>query len=241
MYVHKPLPTTYKEIFEAAGYHPTTVSLALSTSRDIGLTALAGRKGLYNFTQYGIDYCRNLTAKRVDECRSILKNLLLINPLWTDVIGFLKANERNPRDPTDLTIAIEKRLHKTWSSSMQKTVLDSLVSILEFADLVRLESGKIVSLVGPNEQTHPDDTNRHTPIQLPNSTISAALQSSTQSPRILMAVPANFFEFAEEGVYIKVRKDNRSISLAKDVLDLLSKTTSQWSQTTKEEEAPGKS
>ena len=49
MYVHKPLPTTYKDITQSAGYHPTTVSLALSTARDIGLTKLAGKKGLYNF------------------------------------------------------------------------------------------------------------------------------------------------------------------------------------------------
>src|SRR5437667_10663398 len=122
MYGHKPLPTTYKDITEAAGYHPTTVSLALSTARDIGLTQSAGRKGLYNFTDAGVDYCRNLQAKRLPEAKAILKNLILTNPLWNDVIGFLKANQNEGRDPLDLTMKIEKRLGKTWSGAMQKTV-----------------------------------------------------------------------------------------------------------------------
>ena len=240
MYVHKPLPTTYKDITEAAGYHPTTVSLALSTARDIGLTQSAGRKGLYNFTDAGVEYCRYLQAKRLAEAKTILKNLLLTNPLWNDVVGFLKANQNESRDPLDLTMKIEKRLGKTWSGSMQKTVVDSLVSVLEFAELVRVEAGKIVSLIGADEPPEPIDfnlnpkgtyTNERAP---PGATVWPITGKSPVTPG------SDFFEYRDEGVYIKIRKDERSVSLAKDLVELFAKRHQSGSQTTKVEEASGK-
>jgi hypothetical protein len=240
MYVHKPLPTTYKDITEAAGYHPTTVSLALNTARDIGLTQSAGRKGLYNFTDAGIDYCRNLQAKRLPEAKTILRNLLLTNPLWNDVVGFLKANQNESRDPLDLTMKIEKRLGKTWSGSMQKTVVDSLVSVLEFAELVRVEAGKIVSLIGADESPEPinfdlNPKGTYTNERHPPGTIVAPIIGRSSMPP-----GSDYFEYRDEGVYIKIRKDERSVSLAKDLVELFAKRHQSGLQTTKVEETPGK-
>lgn len=201
MYHQKPLPTTYKELFEAAGYHPSTVSLALSTARDIGFTTLQGKKGLYNYTPQGEQYTRNLLAKRLDESKALLRSTLLANPLWWDVVTFLRANEGRPRDPVELTIRLETLLGKKWSDSMRKTVVDSLVSILEFSELVRVQSGKIVSVLGPNEGAFTETT------------------GPAVEPRGMAS--ADYYEFKDEGLYLKIRKDTQSVSLAKDFVDLI--------------------
>ena len=232
--------STYKDITEAAGYHPTTVSLALSTARDIGLTQSAGRKGLYNFTDAGVDYCRNLQAKRLPEAKAILKNLILTNPLWNDVIGFLKANQNEGRDPLDLTMKIEKRLGKTWSGAMQKTVVDSLVSVLEFAELVRVEAGKIVSLIGADESPEPVDFNFNPKGTYANERHSPGMSAGPTMGKPPMTPGSDFYEYGDEGVYIKIRKDDRSVALAKDLVDLFSRRHQSGLQTTKVEEAPGK-
>src|SRR5438128_3240166 len=199
MYHQKPLPTTYKELYEAAGYHLSTVSLALSTARDICLTTLQGKKGLYNFTPQGEQYTRNMLAKRLDECKTILRATLLANPLWSDVVSFLRANEGRPRDPVELTIRLETILGKKWSDSMRKTVVDSLVSILEFSELVHVQSGKILSILGPSEDTPKWETSGPGP---------------TVEPRGMPS--ADYYEFKDEGLYLKIRKDTPSVSLAKD-------------------------
>src|SRR5437667_5663579 len=72
MYHQKPLPTTYKELYEAAGYHLSTVSLALSTARDIGLTTLQGKKGFDNFTPHGENISRNQLTKSLDASKPLL-------------------------------------------------------------------------------------------------------------------------------------------------------------------------
>jgi hypothetical protein len=225
MYVHRPLPLTYREITEAADLHPTTVSLGLSTARDIGFTVLAGRKGLYNFTQAGEDYSRNLNGKRLSESKNILRRTILSNPLWKDVISFLKANAENPRDPIDLTIEIERRLGKKWSQAMRKTVSDSLISILEFGELVRSESGKIIPMIGPEERPEPI-------FNLP--------PPPTMSPFTDKAT-SNFFEVNAEGVYMRIGRDDQSIALAKALLELFGKRIQRGSKTTNVEEAPGTS
>lgn len=199
----------------------------MSTARDLGLTKLSGRKGLYDFTSEGEDYCRNLTGKRIVECKSILKNTILKNPVWSNVLNFLRSNENNPRDPISLTIDIEKTLGKKWSEAMRTTVTDSLVSILEFSELVRREGGKIVSLLGPGEGFQPVTTQRYGPT--PAIALSTGRISDSDS-----------YEFRDEGVYIKIRKDHRSLALAKDLVDLFVRRHQSGLQTTKVEEAPGK-
>jgi hypothetical protein len=213
MYVHRPLPLTYREITEAADLHPTTVSLGLSTARDIGFTVLAGRKGLYNFTQAGEDYSRNLNGKRLSESKNILRRTILSNPLWKDVISFLKA------------IEIERRLGKKWSQAMRKTVSDSLISILEFGELVRSESGKIIPMIGPEERPEPI-------FNLP--------PPPTMSPFTDKAT-SDFFEVNAEGVYMRIGRDDQSIALAKALLELFGKRIQRGSKTTNVEEAPGTS
>jgi hypothetical protein len=165
--------------------------------------------------------------------------VILNNPLWRDVIGFLLANQSTPRPALDLSIAIEKRLGKTWSSSMQKTVVDSLVSILEFAELVKAESGNIISLIGPGVGPEPSNFN----LNLPKGTYTSDRYglTTTIGPATERAAISDFYEFKDEGVYIRIRKDDQSVALAKDLVDLFAKRHQSGLKTTKVEEAPGTS
>src|SRR2546427_2542898 len=86
--LYQKRPATYRDLANSAGLHPSITSLALSSARDVGLTRLAGKRGLYDFTTAGIDYARYLTQNRETECQAKLKEVLLASPLWADVIGF---------------------------------------------------------------------------------------------------------------------------------------------------------
>src|SRR6266581_6609800 len=68
---------TYKDLATPAGLHPTTVSQALSSARDIGLTESAGKRGLYTFTLEGKEYTRALTRGAESEAKERLKLVVL--------------------------------------------------------------------------------------------------------------------------------------------------------------------
>src|SRR5206468_3432619 len=113
------------------------------------------------------------------------------NPLWNDVVGFLKANTNESRDPLDLTMKIEKVLGKTWSNAMQKTVLDSMVSILEYAELARIESGKIISLIGADESPTPTSYGH---------TLDRSVPFTTRQPTIgkpITTAGSDFYEYRD--------------------------------------------
>ncbi len=233
LYAYKRLPATYKDIAGSVGLHETVVSLGLSTARELGFLRLAGRKGLYDFTSDGTEYCRYLTSNMTQDSRTVLKRTLLNSPQWADVIAFLRANTETPRDPIAIILDIEGKLGKKWSPAMRKTVSDSLVSILEYAELVRRESGKIVSLVAL------DTTIPQSPAfveRFPIPTVEPSVPRTT----VGSLGASEFYEFRDEGVYIKIRKDDRSIALAKDLVDLFSRRHQSDLQTTHVEEAPGK-
>jgi hypothetical protein len=48
------------------------------------------------------------------------------------------------------------------------------------------------------------------------------------------------YEFREEGVFIRIRKNAQSVALAKDLVDLLARRYQSGLQTTNAEAAPGK-
>lgn len=134
----------YKDIATACAMHPVNVSQALSASRDVGLTQLAGRKGLYNLTDEGKEYARFLTAGREKEAKDLIRRLIRQNSLWVEIVRFLNATRGQPRDPLDLVLEIERKVGKQWSPSTRSSLRESLVSILEFAGIIVKEGAKII-------------------------------------------------------------------------------------------------
>jgi len=147
----------YKDIATACDMHPVNVSQALSAARDVGLTELAGKKGLYNLSQEGKEYARLLTAGKERDARTLLRRLIKQNPLWIEIGKFLDATRGQPRDPLDLVLEIERKAGKQWSPSTRAGLRDSLVSILDFAEVVVQEGSKIIS-VGEKQIEHEDET-----------------------------------------------------------------------------------
>jgi len=138
---------TYQEITPATNLHKTTVSQALSASRNIGLTELAGKKGLYILTKEGEEYGRLVTAGKIAEAKTLLRKILLNNPLWSEIIVFLKATFNQERDPIDLVLDVERKLGKQWSKGMRYRIRDSYISILSYAGLIEKKGNKIISRV----------------------------------------------------------------------------------------------
>ena len=141
-------PAMYKDVAIAANLHPSSVSQALSASRDMGLTTSGGKKGLYVLTDRGREYARFQTVRREKEAKLILRELLQVQPRWKEIMVFLKAIRGEARDPLDLVIDIERKLGRSWSQSGRISYRECLVSILGYADLVEVRGGKIFSLLG---------------------------------------------------------------------------------------------
>ena len=134
----------YKDISQACNMHPVNVSQALSAARNIGLAELAGKKGLYTLTKEGREYSRLLTAGKEREAKNLIRDLLEKNPLWTEIITFLSATRGQSRDPLDLVLEIERKSGKQWKPLMRKRIGVSLVSILEYADMIVKEGSNII-------------------------------------------------------------------------------------------------
>jgi hypothetical protein len=151
LYTYKR-PVMYKDIAQACDMHPVNVSQSLSSARDIGLTQLAGKKGLYTTTEFGKEYARLLSFGKGEEASKVLRIILQSNPLWREILTFLQATRGQSRNPADLILEVERRTGKQWKSSMRSRIEDSLVSILEFARLVGREGSNIISLAEPDPQ-----------------------------------------------------------------------------------------
>lgn len=147
----------YKDIATVVKLHPATVSQGLSASRDLGLTELAGKKGLYVLTKEGEEYARLMTAGKEGDAKLFLRKVIQSNPLWTDIMFFLKATRGQARDPLDLVLDIERKLGKKWSSGMRNRLRASYVSILSYVGLIQKEGNKIISMAeaAPEEPTKP--------------------------------------------------------------------------------------
>jgi hypothetical protein len=147
---------TYKDLAKAANLHPVYVSQSLSSSRDVGLATLAGKRGLYKLTPEGVEYGRLLSYGKDEECRDVLQKVILKNPLWSEVIRFLRVSEGREIDPLSLVGDVEGRLGKRWSSSMRDTLAKAYTSVLEYANLITIKGGKMMSEIKPEEKTPSD-------------------------------------------------------------------------------------
>src|SRR6266480_3001778 len=235
---------TYKDLAGPAGVHPTVASQALSASRDLGLTQSGGKKGLYEFTPEGREYTRSLVSNRETEAREQLRAIIGNNSRWEGIIGFLKTNENLPRESLDIVVDVERKLGKQWSPIMRRRVADSLVSILEYAGLAKLDKGKLISMVKQDDLPGPVTIARASVKDIsifPSffSQASTRTVDRTEPPR------SDFAEYRDENVIIRVRKNLPSIAFAKSFLDLVENgvrlTQNKDSPPTSEENATGKS
>lgn len=140
-------PAFYKDLAIAAGLNAVYMSQCLSSSRDLGLTMLAGRRGLYQLTKDGEEYARLLSSGKISESRDFIRDIILKNPLWSEIISFLRVCKGKPRDPIDLVLHVERKLGKKWSQSMRDRLSKVYVSILEYARFIKVEKDKIISLI----------------------------------------------------------------------------------------------
>jgi hypothetical protein len=215
---------TYKDLAGPAGVHPTVASQALSASRDLGLTQSGGKKGLYEFTPEGKEYTRSLVGNRETEAREQLRAIIANNPRWEGIIGFLKTNENLPRESLDIVVDVERKLGKQWSPIMRRRVADALVSILEYAGLAKLESGKLISMVKQDDLPGPVTIARATvkDTSLFPSVFPSFFQQDQRRITDRQEAPrSDFAEFRDENVTIRVRKDLQSIASAKGFLDFV--------------------
>ena len=145
-------PAFYKDLAAAAAANPVYMSQALSASRDVGLTTLSGGRGSYKLTSEGEEYARLLSFGKESECREMMKKMILQNPLWSEILTFLRVSKGQERGSMDLVLDVERKLGKRWSPTMRSKMGNVYTSILEYAGLVLLEKGKIVSQIGIEEE-----------------------------------------------------------------------------------------
>lgn len=189
----------YKDISTACGMHPVNVSQALSAARDVGLTELAGKKGLYNLSNQGKEYARLLTAGKEREAKGLLRRLIRQNPLWGEINRFIDATRGQSRDPLDLVLEIERKTGKQWSPSTRAGLRDSIVSILDFADVVVREGSKIIPI---GEEQIKDEAKQP----------SEALVSPDIVEREFAALKGDDFTF-------EIRKDLEALEFAESQFD----------------------
>ena len=195
-------PAIYKDLAGAANLHPTYMSQSLSASRDVGLSKTVGKKGFYELTDKGLEYARLLTAGKESECRGLLKEIILENPLWREIITFLKMNENKERDPLNLVIEVEKKLGKRWSSSMRGRYAKTYSSILGYAGLVEVTQGRIISKIGLEGISEVKEL-EELPVQIPS----------------VVSAPAEFAEFrVPDSFILYVRKDLAAIEFMENQL-----------------------
>jgi len=189
----------YKDIATVVKLHPATVSQGLSASRDLGLTKLAGRKGLYVLTKEGEEYARLITAGKEGDAKLLLRKIIESNPLWTDIIVFLKATRGQARDPLDLVLDIERKLGKKWAPGMRNRLRASYVSILNYVGLIQKEGNKIISLA---EATPEEIPSKPTPMAPP----------AKHTP----LTSENFARLQTEDFSFEIRKDIEVLDFAKE-------------------------
>ncbi|MDH5449022.1 MAG: hypothetical protein OEY24_03435 [Candidatus Bathyarchaeota archaeon] len=188
----------YKDIASACGMHPVNVSQALSAAHDIGLTESAGRKGLYNLTSEGKDYARLLTAGKENEAKNLLKHIIRQNPLWVEIIRFLDATRGQPRDPLDLVLEIERKVGKQWSTSTRGAIRESLVSILEYAQMIVKEGPQIISVGEEQIETESEAEQRTEPL----------------TPQVDTYLDSDFEFLKSSDFTFEVRKDAKAVEFA---------------------------
>ncbi len=135
----------YKDLAAAANVSKVHMSSALSASRDVGLTTSAGKRGLYKLTPEGDDYATLLSYGKDSECREIVRKLVLESPLWSEILTFLKVSGKQERSVSDLVLDIQRKLGKKWSQRMRDRIAAAYSSILEYAGLIHVDKGIMIS------------------------------------------------------------------------------------------------
>lgn len=200
LYAYKDI-ATYKDLAKAANLHPVYLSKSLSSSRDVGLTTLAGKRGLYKLTADGEQYGRLLSYGKESECRELLKKVILENPLWSEVLRFLRVSEGLESDPLSLVGDVEGKLGKRWSPSMRDSLAKAYISVLEYARLVTLRGGKMISRLEPEEE-----------IGVPKEKTTREVKEPPIEERMTSAAPKGFAEFRlPDSFILYVRKDPDAI------------------------------
>jgi hypothetical protein len=103
-------PAFYKDIASAANLNPVYMSASLSTARNIGLTKLAGKRGLYELTKEGEQYARLISFGKDSNCRDLLQKIILERFLWSEIVAFLRVSKGQAREPMDLVLDVEEKL-----------------------------------------------------------------------------------------------------------------------------------
>lgn len=204
-------PVMYKDIAVACKIHPINVSQGLSAARDVGLTELAGKRGLYTLTKDGERYAMLLTAGKDSEAKNVLRNTIRKNPLWAEILRFLDATRGQSRDPIDLVLEVERITGKHWSNVTRQSLRDNLVSILEYAEMIIKEGSKIIpvdkKLIITEEAQGEDTAEVEESLSIAQET--SALRKSK------FDVEQNFAVLRGDDFTFEVRKDLDSIEFAK--------------------------
>jgi len=194
-------PTFYKELASAANLTPVYASLSLSSARDVGLTKLAGKRGLYELTSAGDQYGRFLTFGKEAKCRELLRKTILENPRWSEIMAFLRVSKGQAREPMDLVLVVEEKLGKSWSRSLRNKIGKNYSSILSYARLVKLEKGKITSQIGVDVEMKPEGLEE-------GEELKKAEEMKVPKKAIIPSVSEEFVEFRlPDSFILYVRED----------------------------------
>jgi len=181
---------TYKDLAKGAGLHPVYMSQSLSASRDVGLTELAGKRGLYKLTEIGNKYALNLSYGENDKAKAILRESLLKQPNWAEIIKFLKMSYKQERNALSLVADIESKLGKHWTDSLRNTYANAYTTVLKAAGLIETSGNSIISQVGEkNEEIAPIEP----PIEESRGNASASLRLEEE---INMPLNEDYSEFS---------------------------------------------
>lgn len=200
LYAYKD-SATYKDLAKAADLHPVYLSRSLSASRDVGLTMSAGQRGLYKLTPEGEEYGRLLSYGKESECRQLLQKVILENPLWSEIIRFLRVSEGRETDPLSMVGDVEGKLGKRWSPSMRDSLANAYTSVLEYAKLITLKGGKMISQV-----------EREKEIGVQGEKVGEEIGEKPTEEPMTGAAPVGYVEFKlPDSFILYVRKDSDAI------------------------------
>jgi hypothetical protein len=211
LYAYKK-PAMYKDLAAAANVSEVHMSSALSASRDVGLTTSAGKRGLYKLTPEGEDYATLLSYGKDSECREIVRKLILESPLWSEILTFLKVSGKQERSVSDLVLDIQRKLGKKWSQRMRGRIAAAYSSILEYAGLIQVDKGIMISKMeveeGKAELPSKFEIKEKQPVQ---EMIETATLPSGEKPE-------NFMDISYGPIFLRIPAE-----LANEIIPLITK------------------
>lgn len=134
------------EVMDLVDLNKTNTSKALSVARSLGFVEEISR-GIYDLTESGKALARSSGYKKTDEVTEIVKRAIFNEDEWSEIVSFLRASMKNPRDPLDLVQFVESRMDKKWTPSMRSSLAGMYKSILIGGGLIDPSEPQIVSLL----------------------------------------------------------------------------------------------